>query len=189
MFYHGIKLASSFREGLDVTHDVHVAIGVASLLADAIASYRQQKCPSFDRPRDQEGDIHDGTLIFAMSMSYGALIQLLHVFAGEIHSHRQRFDIARVCARFAAEVCQVDPELVNFATWLPWYSAYEVLAWQRIPPDMEGDNYAIVAARADLDGLTDAFKKFGKHYSLDFKNNGTFRRLGTLDARSLSQIV
>jgi len=189
MFYHGGRLASSFRVGLDVTHDARVAIGVTSLLADTIALYRQQKCPSFDRARSQlEDHIHDSSLIFALSMTYGALVQLLQIPTDQdVDLYPLRFNIARTCARFAAEVCQVDLDLLNTAIWLPWLSAYEVLAWEPIPSAMLGDSDAINAAKADLDGLIDAFKKFGEHYLFDFKSNGTFRRL-TFNANTLSQI-
>ncbi|KDQ20177.1 hypothetical protein BOTBODRAFT_62508 [Botryobasidium botryosum FD-172 SS1] len=191
MFYRGMRLASAFREGTDVNHDAYVAITVASCLAEDIALYRRQKCPSFDRPSSpakSDNLVHDSSLIFTISMSYGALIQLFHVFAGDFRSHRKRFDVARKCARFAAKICRVTPSSVNLATWLPWYSAYEVLAWHPIPFEMLGDGAAVAAARTDLDALTDAFKRFGRHYSLDFKNDRAFQRLGALDTQCLSQI-
>jgi len=180
MFYHAISLASSFREGHDVSHGATVAVRVTSLLSDSIVSYRRRECPTFDNARNKVDCTHDCTLIFSMTITYGALIQLLHIFADkDPSSYRQRVEAARACAKLAIEVCRVDASLLNVTIWLPWYSAYEVLSWEFTRLKKNKDYKGAAALRADLDGLMDAYMRFAERYS--FQNNQDFQRLSRFD--------
>ncbi|KDQ20175.1 hypothetical protein BOTBODRAFT_389068 [Botryobasidium botryosum FD-172 SS1] len=107
MFYHAIKLASSYRGGLDVTQEARDAVLVTSHLSTTMALYRQRVCPSFDPARRGEDDHHDHMLILSMALAQAAMIQMLNIFSEQdVAAYNQRLDIARTCARLAAEVCQ-----------------------------------------------------------------------------------
>jgi len=180
MFYHAIALVGSFKEGLDVSHDAKVAISVTKLLHDAMVLYRHRTCPTFDRKGNKEDCTHDCTLIFSMTITYGAWIQLLHIFSEEGNTfYQQRFEVARACAKLAVEVCKVDASLLNVTIWLPWYSAYEVLAWEFTRLKNLKDHKGAADVRTDLDGLMDAYLRFAERYS--FKNNEAFQKLSRFD--------
>jgi len=180
MFYHAVTLTSSFREGHDVSHDTQTAIRVISYLIDVMVSYRHQICPTFERILDQKDHRHNCALILSMSITYAASIQLLHISSDEdATSRRRRFEMARDCARLAVEVCHVDVDLLSITIWLPWYSAYEVLAWELTRLKALEDYKGADAVRNDIDGLIDVYKKFADHHS--FRNNGSFRNLARFD--------
>jgi len=195
VFYNAILLVSSFKgcflfplenqsnsrrfslEGLDVTHDARVAICAVSRLIDVMTSYRQRICPTFNGMRNETD--HDGTLVLSMTLAYGALIQLLHLFSDEdADSYQQRFGVAQACARLAAEACQVDMNLLTLTVLLPWHSAYEVLEWELNRLAMSGHTGKGAAdVRADLDGLMGAYINIAKHYSFSFKQKLNLRTL------------
>jgi len=177
VFYNAILLVSSFKEGLDVTHDARVAICAVSRLIDVMTSYRQRICPTFNGMRNETD--HDGTLVLSMTLAYGALIQLLHLFSDEdADSYQQRFGVAQACARLAAEACQVDMNLLTLTVLLPWHSAYEVLEWELNRLAMSGHTGKGAAdVRADLDGLMGAYINIAKHYSFNFKQKLNLRTL------------
>ncbi|KDQ18962.1 hypothetical protein BOTBODRAFT_480231 [Botryobasidium botryosum FD-172 SS1] len=184
VYYYGILLGSSSREGVDVSREASAAIDAALLLSEAMTSYRRQICPTFHRTRNQEGFIHDCALIFAMTVNYGGLIQLLHIFAKDNNPfYWQRVGVARACVELAIEVCQVDLSLLNLTIWLPWYSAYEVLAWEYIRLKSLNDLIGAATLWAELEGLMNAYKTFTRYYSLEENKafGETFQMLSNYD--------
>jgi len=111
------------------------------------------------------------------------MIQMLNIFSErDVASYKQRLDIARTCAGLAVEVCQISVSLLHLTIWLPWHSAYEVLAWEFIRLHGLKGSEAAAAVRAELDGLMDAFSKFASHFA--FKSKWPFQKLSRFSIHS-----
>ncbi|KDQ20173.1 hypothetical protein BOTBODRAFT_27581 [Botryobasidium botryosum FD-172 SS1] len=175
--------ATFLREGPDTANEVRAAIRAASLLADSIVSYRNLVCPNFDRAQNREDPSHDNALILALTLAYASIIQLLHTFSNnDVGVYKQRLEIAQTCARLGVEATRVNLDLLNVIIWLPWASAYEVLAWEYIRLCALKDTEGAAAIRVDLDGMMDSLQKFAGHYT--FKTTWPFQQLKRFNIHS-----
>jgi len=155
MLHQAITLGSPHpdRHG-DQIHDVRVAIDVTSHLSEAMAAYRQMICPTFSRTRNYEDDGHDGTLIFAISTAYAALLRLFNLFADkDADAYRRRLTTARACIALGNEAFLADPILIHALLVLPWCASYEVLAWEMIRLNRLGEAEAATAVRAEVEAV------------------------------------
>ncbi|KDQ19009.1 hypothetical protein BOTBODRAFT_481234 [Botryobasidium botryosum FD-172 SS1] len=117
MLFHAITLASSYKEehiAAEQSHSTDAAIEATSRLIEAMLVYRESTCPVFSRTRYYEDDGHDGTLIYAISTAYAALIQLLSALAEkDVESYRKRLLVARACVALGLEARRTDPILLH----------------------------------------------------------------------------
>ncbi|KDQ08526.1 hypothetical protein BOTBODRAFT_563759 [Botryobasidium botryosum FD-172 SS1] len=146
-------------EGADRACDILASIDDISQLINAMISYRARVCPTFSRAREYEDDGHDATLIFALSMAYAALIQILNRAVGkDAESWTHRLATARSCIALGIEVREIDSSLLHALAHVSWCSSYEILAWEMIKFEALGDTEAAAATRVELDGAMDLIR-------------------------------
>jgi len=209
MLYHAILLVSSFKgsfsyllaargisivdcppyllpEGVDVACDAYLALRATSRLSKEMESYRQRTCPTFDTcHRDDYGRVT--ALVFSMTATYAASIQLLHILSDrDADSYQQRLDVARECASLGIEVSRDNPRLLHVTIGFPWASAYEVLAWQHIRLNQPTDNEGATDVRAELDAFVGAFKIYARQHGYKYtQHNWPFRVVGKFDIHKI----
>ncbi|KDQ20176.1 hypothetical protein BOTBODRAFT_51508 [Botryobasidium botryosum FD-172 SS1] len=127
MYYRAVSLASSFKGGLNVSAEARIALSATSVLTDAMALYRQRVCPIFGSTQNEVD--HDSILILSIFKAYGASILLLHIFDQDTEAYQLRFDIARACARLAAEICLININLLNMTVWSSSHGILHTKSW------------------------------------------------------------